>query len=216
MAMIGTYDDDAVVVETAAFDRAQQFAEPRIDHGQLGAVAGAHLPRLPLAQHALAGRPGDVRRPDQMRSAPLGVVHRGVRLGSTERLVRIEFVDEQHEALVRGRRLGEPSRGRRPRTRGREVRLVAEISARVIVRSMAAAERRRAEPAWIGPRLPGVAFVAAQVVPGAEIGMVVLAANLEQVWMVRDQLGGDARRAEIAGQGLFPEFDRAPWLPQEG
>src|SRR5208282_3139909 len=103
----------------------------------------------------------------------------------------------------------------RHRARARKVRLVAEISARVIVGGVAAAERRRTEPAWIGPRLPGVTLMAALVVPGGEVGMVVLAADLEQMWMVRDQLGDDACRAEIAGQRPFPDFDRAPRLPQE-
>src|SRR5208282_3320651 len=64
-------------------------------------------------------------------------------------------------------------------------------------------------------RLPRVALMAALVVPGGEIGVVVLAADLEQMWMVRDQLGDDACRAEIAGQRPFPDFDRAPRLPQE-
>ena len=80
---------------------------------------------------------------------------------------------------------------------------------------MPARERRRAHPARIGPRLPRVALMPALVVPRGEIGVIVFAADLEQMRMIRDQLGYDAGRAKIRGQRPLPDFDRAPRLPQK-
>ena len=78
------------------FERVQQPAEPRVDHRELAAVLRAHLSRLALVDDALGDRADRVRRPDEvLRPIPPVVVHRRVRLGRVERLVRIELVDEQ-------------------------------------------------------------------------------------------------------------------------
>ena len=156
-----------------------------------------------------------VRRPDHVRTLPRRIVHRGVGLRRIERLVRIELVDEQHEAIVTARRALEPFGRRRHRARPRKIRLVAKVAARVVVRRMPARERRRAHPARVGPRLPRVALMPALVVPRGEIGVIVFAADLEQMRMIRDQLGDDAGRAKIRGERPLPDFDRAPRLPQK-
>jgi hypothetical protein len=45
--------------------------------------------------------------------------------------------------------------------------------------------------------------------------VVVLAARLEQVRMVGDELGDDAGASQRRGNGLLPQFDRTPRPPQE-
>ena len=55
----------------------------------------------------------------------------------------------------------------------------------------------------------------ALVIPRGEIGVIIFAAHFEQMRMVRHQLGHDSRRAKIRGQRPFPDFDRAPRLPQK-
>ena len=78
-----------------------------------------------------------------------------------------------------------------------------------------AGERRRAHPRRVVPRAPRVALVPAHVVPGAEVGVVVLAPGLEEVRVVRDQHGGHARPAQPRRHGLLPHLDRPPRPPQE-
>src|ERR1700723_3337511 len=215
MPVIGAYDHRSIVVKSAALDRREQFAEPRVDHRQLRAVARANLRRLLACEHAMRQRPAHVRRPDHVRSLPRRIVHRGVRLRRVERLVRIELVDEQHKTIVTARRALEPFGRRRHRARPWKIRLVAKVAPRVVVRSVPAGERRRAYPARIGPRLPRVALMPALVVPRGEIGVIVLAADLEQMRMIRDQLGDDASGTKIRSQRPLPYFDRAPRLPQK-
>ena len=62
---------------------------------------------------------------------------------------------------------------------------------------------------------PRVALVATDVFPHAEVGVVVLAADLEQVGVVGDDPGGDAAHPHLAGDVGLPNLDRAPWPPQE-
>ena len=138
-----------------------------------------------------------------MRALPLGVVQRRVRLGRVERLVRIELVDEEQEALVRRRLVVEPARRGRHRARARESRPRRGTS-RASRRTACARGRSvgAPDPARIGPRLPRVALVAALVVPGGEVDVIVLAADLEEVRMVGDQLASRrpaARRRAVIG-----------------
>src|SRR4029453_11921016 len=141
-----------------------------IDHAELRAVLGAYLARFALGKDAAAHAAVDVGRPDQGRPLHPGVVARRPGLGRVERLVRVELVHEQEEALVVRRLLFEPTRGGRHGAGPGKVCLAPEPAARVVVVRVAAPEARRARPARIGPRAPGVALVTALVAPGAEVG----------------------------------------------
>ena len=79
----------------------------------------------------------------------------------------------------------------------------------------AAAERGAPIQRRIGTRPPRVALVAALVVPGREVGVVVLAAGLEQVRVVGDQLVATPAARSWSVIGVLPELDRAPRPPQE-
>ena len=57
--------------------------------------------------------------------------------------------------------------------------------------------------------------MAADVVPATEVGVVVLAARLEQVGMVGDEHAGDAFGGQRPGDRLLPGLDRPPGLPEE-
>ena len=76
-------------------------------------------------------------------------------------------------------------------------------------------QRRRPGPGRVGAGLPRVALVAPQVRPGREVGVVILAARLEQVRMVGAQHGGHAGVAQRVGDGPLPHLDRSPRPPQE-
>ena len=171
--------------------------------------------RLTFREDALLQRASDVRRPDQVRPLPGVVVHGGVRLRRIEWLMRVEFVYEQEEAVVVARVLVQPGSRRRHRLGPGEVLLLAEVAARVVVGHELPAEHRRPDPAIVGPRLPGVALVAAFVLPAVEIRVVVLASRLEQMRVIGDELRRDAGATEVSCERLFPEFDRPPGLPEE-
>ena len=57
--------------------------------------------------------------------------------------------------------------------------------------------------------------MAAEVGPSREVGVVVLAAGLEEVGMVGHEHGGDTRLGQFGGDGVLPDFDGSPRLPQE-
>ena len=183
----------------------------------LRAVLRANLAAVTFGDHALLDRAHRVRRPDQMpRTGPVGVVHRRVRLRRVERLVRIELVDEQEEPFV-GRALPARSSGMlRASTRGPG----KSSSPRNQPRELSYGEcprpnERRADPRRVGPRPPRVALVPALVVPRGEVDVIVLAAGLEEMRMVGDELGDDPRPAQQHRDRLLPELDRSPRPPQE-
>ena len=76
-------------------------------------------------------------------------------------------------------------------------------------------DRRRAERRRVGAGPPRVALVAAQVVPRREVGVVVLAAGLEQVRVVGDEHRRHVRAPQRRGDRLLPQLDRPPRLPEE-
>ena len=57
--------------------------------------------------------------------------------------------------------------------------------------------------------------MATLVLPGHEVGVVVLAADFEQVRVVRDEHRGDARLPHRHRDRVLPDLDRAPRPPEE-
>src|SRR6185437_3977496 len=57
--------------------------------------------------------------------------------------------------------------------------------------------------------------MAALIVPGSEINVVILATGLEQMRMIANELADHARFAQRIGDRVLPQFDRAPGPPQE-
>jgi len=93
VAVVGAHDHAGGRPEIVTIKGIQDPPEPVVDHRELRAVLGPHLPALALVERPVAARVTRVRRPDEMRTRPLGVVHRRVRLGGVEGLVRVELVD---------------------------------------------------------------------------------------------------------------------------
>ncbi len=211
-----------------------------VDHRELGAVVRPDVATLGLGQRSGRDATHRIRRPHEPIAEPPGVVvHRRPRLGGVERFVRVELVDEQEPRLVLLRGLIDPVRGRPHGARAGEVVFLAEPGASVVV--MAATEpivldaepvpeepptvggrRDDAQPGLgcpdrrvVGPRAPRVALVATHEVPGAEVGVEVLAARLEQVGMIGGEHGVHTRAAQRRGDRLLPQFDRPPRLPEE-
>ncbi len=213
--VIGAHDDRGRRPEVVTVEGPDEATEPVVDHGELGPVLSADLATLALVDHALAHSPADVRRPDEMRSVPVGVVHGRVGIGRVEGLVGIELVDHQQEAVVATGVLLDPLGGRRHRAGTREVALASEPPARGVVVVNHPLHRRRTDPARVGHGLPRIALVAALVVPRAEVDVVVLAPGLEQMGMVAHQLRRHAGVSQRTGDGVLPDLDRPPWLPQE-
>ena len=81
--------------------------------------------------------------------------------------------------------------------------------------SVPAPVRRGAEPTRVGPRLPRVTLVTSFVRPGCEVGVIVLAADFEEMRVIGHQLRHHPRAPQRGSDGLLPEFDRTPRLPQE-
>ncbi len=215
VAVVRAHDDGRVIEGVVPFERCHHFAEPVVDHRELAAVLGAHLERLPFVEHAFALGRGVVWRPDQVGALPGIVVHAGVGVGRIEWLVGVELVDEEEEPVVRAGVVIDPTGGGGHGLRPGEVLFAAEVAARVVVRHPAAAEGGRPKPRRVRARLPEVALVAALVVPGAEVGVVVLAAEFEEVGVVGDELRGHPGAVEVVGDRVLPHFDRSPWPPEE-
>ena len=213
--MVGTEDDRRVLPEVVLVDGGEDVAEPAVDHRELSAVAGPKLARAPVVKDALADAADDVGRPDEVRPFPVGVVHRGIGLRGIERLVRVELVYEQEEAIVVWRIPVEPLGCCAHHLRAGEVLLASKVATRVVVRHPGPAERGRPGPARIGPCLPRVTLVPAFIVPRGEVGVVVLAAGFEEVRVVRNKVRCHAVPSEWHGERFFPDLDRAPRPPEE-
>ena len=182
VTVVGAEDHRRVVPQSVAVDGVEHATEPVVDHRQLGAVTGAHLPGLALVEHALLDPAVHVRRPDQVGLVPVVVVHRRVGLGRVERLVRIELVDEQQEAVVRAGVVVEPPGRRGHRARSRESRPRRGTS-RASCRRACDRAGSCGAPIQLGSArvFQGSLSWPAQVVPAREVAVVVLAAGLEQV-----------------------------------
>ena len=188
-----------------------------VDHRELRAVAGRGSGGPGAASSTpLARRRARVGRPDQVRALPVRVVARRAGLGRVEGLVRVELVDEEQEALVLRRVLiaasarpqqsvRGPGKSASPRNQPRE------SSYGVCPRPNEGAPSHER----VGARLPRVALVSALIIPGREVAVVVLAAGLEQVRVIGDELRGDALASQRCRERLFPDLDRAPGAPQE-
>ena len=110
----------------------------------------------------------------------------------------------------------DPVRRRPHDARPGKVRLLAEVAARVVVAQAAGGvDDRLPDEARIRPRLPRVGLVSALVLPAVEVGVIVLAAGLEQVRVVRDEHRLHACAPQVHRQRLLPELDAAPRPPQE-
>ncbi len=187
-------------------------------------------------------RPDEAPRLELLGCQRIVVVHRRPRLGRVERLVGVELVDEEHPPVVRLRCMAQPRRGGRHRPGAGEVLFGAEPRPAVVV--VAAAERVVGDPhlvaqvpatvggvrdqrptagldrrGAVGTRvdvgLPRIALVAADVVPAGEVDVVVLAARLEQVRVVRHEHRGDVGPPECRRDRFLPQLDRPPRLPEE-
>ena len=209
--MISTDDYCRRVPEVLRVELVEDTPEPVIDHRQLRAVVGSDLARLCFAQSARGLTSDDVRRPDEaigeravLIDPRFVVVHRRPWLGRVEWFMRVELVDEQHPPAIVLWHIVQPGCGRTHGARTREVFFGPKPGATVVVVSTSElrvvdVEPLACEPAavgsrrddgwrterrriWIGP--PRVTFVSSQIVPRAEVGVVVLAAGLEEVRVV--------------------------------
>ena len=97
--------------------------------------------------------------------------------------MRVELIDNREAVVVAGVVI-DPLRRRRHRLRAGEVFFRAEVPARIVVWHPRTAEVRRPHPGRVRARLPEVAFMTPLVVPGVEIGVVVLAAGFEEVRVI--------------------------------
>ncbi len=215
VAVVRAHDDSRVVPQLVAIDRLDQASEPGVDHGELGPVGRSYLVRLPWREHVLADRRVDVWRPDQVWPLPGVVIHGRVWFRRIERLMRVELIDEEQEAVVVPGVLIEPAGGRRHRPWAREVGLFAEVPPRVVIRHVAPSEHRRADPARVGSRPPGIALMSPNVFPPGEVAVIVLASGLEQVRMVGDEHRNHTGIAQMPNERVFPDLDRTPGLPEE-
>ena len=133
--------------------------------------------------------------------------------------VRIKLVNEQHEALAIGammrRILNQPFGGGLHGARAWIIFFTFEPATRVVVVRVSASKRRCADPARIWACFPRIAFVTALIRPRSEIGVEVFSANFKKVRVIGDQIGDDARTTKCNRDCFFPNFNRAPRLPQK-
>ena len=220
VTVVGADHDPGAARQARLVDGLQEAAQPVVDHRQLGPVVVAQVTGPDRVQQAAGQGADEVRGPD----GPLGpllvpVVERRVGLGGVEGLVGVELVHQQEEPVVARRRGGDPL-GRRPHgARTGEVLLGPEpgpgVVVGVVVRGPLHRQRRRAGPGGVRGRPPRVVLVAPLVRPGGEVGVVVLAAGLEQVGVVGDQHGGDPVAPQGPGHRVLPYLDRTPGPPRE-
>ena len=229
--MVRADDDSGALPQPPLAQRVEHLAHPVVDHAELRSVVGADVPSLPLAQPSRPDGADVIRGPDEQLALPPRVVAAGPRRGRVEGLVRVELVDEEQEGRVVRRTFAQPARRRLHRLGPRVVRLGAEERPRQVVGTIPrlrptqaippeppaapGRKRRRPDEARVGVGPPGIALVPAHVVPGAEVGVVVLAAHLEEVRMVRHQHGRHTGPTEMARDGLLPDLYGPPRSPEE-
>src|SRR5207249_1851379 len=122
---------------------------------------------------------------------------RGVGLRGIERLVGVELIDAEKEAVMLTGVLVKPASRGRHRARPRKFWLFTEVATGVVVRHVATAEHRTADPARIRSCSPGITLMPPLVVPSREVRVVILTAGLEEMRMVRDQHGHSTSPPQI-------------------
>ena len=179
VAMVGAEDDAGGLGQPGLVDGVEQATEPVVDHGQLGPVVGPDVAR-PVRDRDGRWPMASTRygRPDGQAPLPVVVVHLGVGQRSVERLVGVELVDHQEEAVMGWGRRPDPVGGGGHGPGPGEVLLGPEVGAGVVVgvvvRRPLDRQGRGADPGRVGGGPPRVALVASLVGPCGEVGVVVL------------------------------------------
>ena len=57
--------------------------------------------------------------------------------------------------------------------------------------------------------------MSSRVFPRVKVRVVIFAADLKQVRVIRKQMCRDTHFAKVMGDRTLPEFNRAPWTPKE-
>src|SRR4029077_2950361 len=76
-------------------------------------------------------------------------------------------------------------------------------------------ESRNAGKTRVLSGLPRIPFVSPLVVPSGKVHVIVLAAGLEEMRVVGDELRNDAGTPQRICDRVLPELDRAPGAPKE-
>ena len=215
--MVGAHHDSDVIAETV--NGVEHLTEPVVDHREFRAVVAADVRSLPRGEDTSLEGTHRIGRPDQPLPFPVRVIHGCPRFRGVEGLVRIELVDEQQEAVVVRRGHIQPFGGRPHRPRAREVGFISEPGARVVVRAMNRSrprgQGRGADSGGVGMGSPRVVLASTQVLPGGEVGVVVLAAGFEQMRVIGHEHRRDPGSAKRRGDRLLPHLNRAPRPPEE-
>ena len=172
-----------------------------------------------FGDHAIGLGIDGIRWPDHVRAFPRIVITHRPFFWRVKRFVWIKLVDEQHEALAIGavmrRILNQPLGGGLHGARAWVIFFTLEPAARVVVVRVASAKCRCANPARIWSCLPRITFVTALIRPRSEIGVEVFSANFKKVRVIGDEVCYYAGTTKRNSDRFFPDFNRAPWLPQK-
>lgn len=171
--MISAQNNKGILPEVLGIERIHDLAEPMIDHGELATIAGTYLLRLPFGQDTFLDRTLHIGWPDQMRAFPVLVIHGGIGFGRVEGFMRVELVDKEEEALMLSGIFLQPFGCRGHGTGTGKIRFGFEITTRVVIRHVLAHEIRGARPARIRLGFPWIALMAALIVPGGEVDMII-------------------------------------------
>jgi hypothetical protein len=214
-AVVGGQHDDGVAPEIERVHLVPELAEPVVGHRQQRRVALADvLDRL----GAVFAFP--VVGPVVERAVPGVAVELEVLRDDVERLVRVEEL-ELEEPVVAAAVVGQPADGVLDAARAGELLLlplsqpVKRVPLVVAHRQTAEARRQRGQ---VDAADPAVVLLAALELPGVEAVVVPLAAEVEVVVVVGDQVGEDRpgrHPAQLLGQHVVEGLQRAPAALQE-
>ena len=229
--MVGTHDQRSVVPQPLLVEPVQNLPEPVIDHRELGPIVGPHVAALPLRKGSLGDGAVGIGRPDKPLLVPrLVEISACPRHRRVEWLMGIELVHKQEPPIMMRGGFGQETSGRAHRHRPRVVLLSPKERASPVVTpvqfldspsfrpppaTLLCRHGRSPDPRGVVVRTPRIGGMASEVVPTVEVGVVVLPTGLKQVGMVSHQGGGHALVAQHPGDGLLPQLNRTPRLPQE-
>ena len=224
MTVIGANNDRCFFSVRRGINCIKQLAKPMINHREFCSVRGSKRTTFFLSEQSILDSINHVRRPNHpwtfLGQVSLAAIHRCPGLGSVERFVRIELVNNKQRAIMMASVTAHPLHRGLHRSRTRKICFGLKPRARILILEVTASglinwQSWCTNPRRVGPSFPGVVLVPTNIFPSIKIDVIILATTFEKMGVIRYQHRRHTRLTKGECNRVLPNFNRAPRAPWE-